>query len=82
MSCDCCLSSHITFLIASDSIAIEHTKRLVAMKRQRQLSDIRSFLNKKAAQEDSGKPGSSLDLYLLRVQNLCSFHPYFRAIKF
>ena len=30
------------------------------------------LFNKKAAQEDSGKPGSSLDLYLLRVQNLCS----------
>ena len=65
MPCDCCLSSHITSLIACDSIAIEHTKRLVAMKRQCQSSDIRSFFNKKAAQEDSGKPGSSLDLYLL-----------------
>ena len=64
VSCDCCLSSHIKSLIACDSIAIEHTKELVAMKR-RQSSDIRSFFNKKAAQEDSGKPGSSLDLYLL-----------------
>ena len=30
------------------------------------------LFNKKAAWEDSGKPGSSLGLYLLRVQNLCS----------
>ena len=77
VSCDCCLSSHITSLIACDSIAIEHTKRLVAMKRQRQSSDIRSFFNKKAAQEDSGKPGSSLDLSLLRVQKSMLFSSIF-----
>ena len=68
VSCDCCLRSHITSLIACDSIAIEHAKRLVAMKRQRQSSDIRAFFNKKAAQEDSGKPGCSLDRYVLKYK--------------
>ena len=36
-------------------------------------SNIRSFFNKKAAQEDSGKPDSSLTLSLRRVRKLSYF---------